>query len=584
VVVVRPNLRRPIVPTTRALFGSLGLLVLLGSGCTKVCEDDGWAWQQDPACLAQLTQSTSDSETDDDTAGPTGTETETPTMGGEGKTYCIDGDGDGFGDKTMCTDVPPGDEPPPDSVDNDADCDDADDHTFPGAAPNDDPDACMTDADEDDWGDLDPPNGGEGGPEPGSDCDDHSAGTFPGAAPNDSTTECMKDEDGDDWGDADPPGEPDGPIEPGSDCDDADAGNHDMCGPVCVDEDSDGYCAGCGNTCPGDHPDEDCDDADDHTFPGAAPLDDPNACMTDEDEDDYGDDTPSNPEAEPGTDCDDSDGTAFPGSAPLDSADACMKDGDGDDHGDGDPENPDVTPGNDCNDNHDGINPTDSLLITAAINSGEILEVDVDTGALTAIDTLDTTGFNPWIPTSVAIHPNDRTVFASLAFKSSLVTMNYCGAGKPTALPKPHKKNLCAIGFDADGALWGVDGQVDELILFADDGSVATAVDLTYNGVGIDIAECGMTWDCHKSRMLVSDTASGAIYEVNTVNAALTMVAEVPDADFGSGLAYEPVSKRALSCFGQSFYAIAIDGSNDFTQLSDLAAEADDLEYAPACN
>jgi hypothetical protein len=73
-----------------------------------------------------------------------------------------------------------------------------------------------------------------------------------------------------------------------------------------------------------------------------------------------------------------------------------------------------------------------------------------------------------------------------------------------------------------------------------------------------------MTWDCHKSRMLVSDTASGAIYEVNTVHAALTMVAEVPDADFGSGL--------------------AIDGSNDFTQLSDLAAEADDLEYAPACN
>jgi hypothetical protein len=52
-----------------------------------------------------------------------------------------------------------------------------------------------------------------------------------------------------------------------------------------------------------------------NTFPGAAPLDSADACMTDADGDDYGDDTPDSPDAEPGTDCDDSEPGTFPNSA-----------------------------------------------------------------------------------------------------------------------------------------------------------------------------------------------------------------------------------------------------------------------------
>jgi hypothetical protein len=471
-----------------------------------------------------------------ETSTPTESSVTPTTNGGESSLYCTDADIDGFGDPTQCTAVPPGEDPPPGTVDNNDDCDDTDGFTFPGAAPNDDPVACMNDDDNDDWGDEDP----------------------------------------------------DGPIKPGTDCDDADADNHDMCGPVCIDEDMDGYCADCGMMCPGPNPNEDCDDGDEHTFPGAAPLDDPDACMTDEDEDDHGDDTPSDPDALPGTDCDDNDGTAFPGAAPLDSPDACMKDGDDDDHGDGDPENPDVTPGNDCNDDHSGINPTDSQLITGAINTGEILEITLGTSEVTSIAQIDTTGFNPWIPSSIAINPENRDVVAALAFKSSLVTMNYCGAGTPTAMPEPHKKNLCAIGFDADGVLWGVDSQVDELIKFFPDGSVDSAVDLTIGGFGLDIAECGMTWDCHQSRMLLSDSGTDAIYEVNTDDATLITLASLPDENFGSGLAYEPVSKQVLSCFGQSFYSIAIDGTNTFTKRADIVTpnidDIDDIEFAPNCN
>lgn len=82
--------------------------------------------------------------------------------------WCVDADGDGFGDAADCMMVPEDEDPPPGTVDNDDDCDDGDADTFPGAAPNDDPVACMKDADGDDWGDDTPP----GTVDAGSDCDE----------------------------------------------------------------------------------------------------------------------------------------------------------------------------------------------------------------------------------------------------------------------------------------------------------------------------------------------------------------------------------------------------------------------------
>ena len=64
----------------------------------------------------------------------------------------------------------------------------------------------------------------------------------------------------------------------------------------------------------GFHENEDCDDTDPNTYPGAAIEDSETACMTDADGDGYGDanlDEGSNAEA--GTDCDDSDPDVNPG-------------------------------------------------------------------------------------------------------------------------------------------------------------------------------------------------------------------------------------------------------------------------------
>ncbi len=95
------------------------------------------------------------------------------TSNGMTAVFCTDGDSDGFGDPTDCVDADPNDPPPGTVPMADAtDCDDGDPDTFPGAAPNDDPLACMNDDDGDDWGDWDAGPGVVAG----ADCDDTDVG------------------------------------------------------------------------------------------------------------------------------------------------------------------------------------------------------------------------------------------------------------------------------------------------------------------------------------------------------------------------------------------------------------------------
>ena len=124
-----------------------------------------------------------------------------------GTMWCSDQDGDTYGDAGMCA---CGAKTGPGSgfeswVANGDDCDDEDPSTFPGAAENEDPVACLTDKDGDGWS-L-------------SDCDDNDDKTYLGAAENEDPAACMTDTDADGWGASDPrPG-----ITPGEDCDDDDA-------------------------------------------------------------------------------------------------------------------------------------------------------------------------------------------------------------------------------------------------------------------------------------------------------------------------------------------------------------------------
>jgi hypothetical protein len=160
---------------------------------------------------------------------------------------------------------------------NTVDCDDEDSFTHPGAAENEsDPTACMTDADGDGYGDTNPTASGA---EPGTDCDDQSLAIYPYAT------------DIEDGIDNDCDGSVDNPVQGGTG----------------TDLDGDGWAEGL-----------DCDDSDSDTFPGAAENEqDPTLCMTDSDDDGYGDSSPGSPDADPGTDCDDLNWSISPQAADL---------------------------------------------------------------------------------------------------------------------------------------------------------------------------------------------------------------------------------------------------------------------------
>ena len=87
-----------------------------------------------------------------------------------------------------------------------------------------------------------------------------------------------------------------------------------------IDEDGDGFSA-CDN---------DCDDTDAYTYPGATEIDSTTICMQDRDEDGYGNPNLTNPLVSEGTDCDDLNSALYPGSAYNESSTECILDVDGD--------------------------------------------------------------------------------------------------------------------------------------------------------------------------------------------------------------------------------------------------------------
>lgn len=350
-----------------------GLAVIAGvsvlSGCGDPCLDDGFG---KPNQLCNLDDGADEIDTGEETETADATEDATAdatedaeadmdadvdadaeTTSGNTETWCQDVDMDGFGDPDECTEVPEGETPPRGSVPEEManDCDDVDPNTFPGSAELDDPEACMTDADDDGYGDDMPssPNA-----VPGNDCNDASANTFPGAAQIEGPDACMQDEDDDGYGEQMPPAG----VEVGSDCNDADMAIF-MCVLWCAD--ADGDLQGDENMCvgvpPGELPPEfyvensdDCVDESADVYLGAAEQE-ADLCTADIDDDGWGDEhtTETYPDAHNGSDCLDSDPNAFPGAAEIDDANACMLDADNDGWGDDDaPEG--VAVGRDCND------------------------------------------------------------------------------------------------------------------------------------------------------------------------------------------------------------------------------------------
>lgn len=364
-------------------------------------------------------------------------------------------------------------------------------------------------------------------------------------------------------------------------------------GVWCEDKDGDGFGdpANCVPQEPGEDPpagfvpnDDDCDDGSEHTFPGAAPNDDPEACMTDVDGDDWGESMPMNPDVTPGTDCDDDDPSTFPGSAEVEDPEKCMKDEDGDGWGDSSVD-PGVDVGSDCYDSNAVINPGDRLLYTA-FDDGQFAEVNVETGAVTPFASVDIGPLAPpYAVITCAISPTDGTIYCSQSAKQILIVVDYCSGDTPTELAD-HGRSICGLGFLDDGTLYGIDSDADELVTFDPaTGEVTDAKPLTVDGEGVNIQACGMAVDCVGERMLVTDGQNSRILSVDPNTGEGTVVADIPEGQWNSvGLEFDAVSKQAFSNNGDELFQITLDGSNDYTQLPDLEISINDLSYGPTCN
>ncbi len=440
---------------------------------------------------------------------------------GRTSTWCLDEDEDGFGDPNVCTEVSEIEQPPPKMVANADDCDDSNQHTYPGAGEHEisGESLCQKDNDGDGFGDSAPPDGVA----PGSDCDDASATTKPGIEENPFA--CYRDNDHDGQGDANPPSG----VSPGTDCDDNDP----------------------------------------NTFTGAAPNDDRDACMTDADGDDWGHINPDNPHSTPGTDCDDNSANTYVGAAENEDPTACMRDEDGDGWGSTKPWFG-VEVGSDCHDSNTSLNP-DTMKLVSLTTTG-VQKIDIESGELTQISNTPT----PTVQ-AAALDPVQRTFF--VVESGYLVSLDYCG---DTNRIIAFVGNLCGLTRTHDGKLYGVDSQTNNLVeLNIDTGEVVSMKPILNE---LEITGCDMTYDCVHDALLVSVVNSEKVYRLEPDTGHTTVVADVTAGVYGQSIAYDPRDKNVHSSRFKSSITIEIDGSNVYRHNPDLAQDLTNLEYGPLCD
>ncbi len=383
----------------------------------------------------------------------------------------------------------------------------------------------------------------------------------------------------------------------------------------CVDADGDGFgdpdmCQQSDDMPPGTvDNDDDCDDSNPDTFPGAAPNDDREACMQDEDGDDWGDDDPP-PGVDPGSDCDDSNADAFPGAARNeDPPDLCTIDADGDGWGDANPPGGGggggPSSGSDCYDTNPLLNPDTVQLSTfLPYNGGPITPRTINT-----VDTTDASlgdfalllnpaGGIPNLNIVTATFNEAMEIYANDLTGVRLHTVDYaktCAAGVGEISPVgamaygPQGDIVCGLEFGDNGMLYGIGHTGDDLRTFDPaTGEVTNSIPLTVNGDLLDIVSCGTARDCTEGRLLVANGLDRTIYAVDERNGEATVLrdlsASIPANWSPTGLEYDPVTRTALLSIGAQLYRVDINDDSVAPQLiGTFAQSVSNLGYLPIC-
>jgi hypothetical protein len=392
-------------------------------------------------------------------------------------------------------------------------------------------------------------------------------------------------------------------------------------GVWCVDADGDGFgdpdmCTQSDDMPPGTvDNDDDCDDMNPNTFPGAAENDDPRACMNDDDDDGWGDNGDGDdrlpPGVEPGTDCDDTNENTFPGTAENeDPPDVCRADDDDDGWGDANPPGggggkggPES--GSDCYDTNAQLNPgTVQLTAFLPYEGGGMdprtLNLVATDGALGDFVTLETPeGDVPDVNLVSATFNEDMQIFANDLESVQLQAVDYadtCGDGLGTIAPvgtMPYEgpgNIVCGLEFGSNGMLYGVSHTEDDLRVYDTRSGqiVGDPVPITFeDGSFLDVFSCGMARDCTEGRLLLANGVDRIILGIDEETGVATELRDLsdffPSTWNPTGLEYDPVTRTALLSTGEELYRVNLEDDSDPELLGALAEDVSNLQYLPIC-
>jgi hypothetical protein len=390
----------------------------------------------------------------------------------------------------------------------------------------------------------------------------------------------------------------------------------------CADADGDGFgdpdmCTQSDEMPPGTvDNDDDCDDTNPNTFPGAAELDDPRACMNDDDDDGWGDDGMGGddlpPGVEPGNDCDDENPNTFPGAAENeDPPDQCMQDEDGDGWGDADPGGGgggggDRGPasGSDCYDANPLLNP-DTVRLTAFLpfDAGpgaprNIVFVNLDASFDPFVQLLTPMSGVPNVNIVTATFNEGMQVFANDLESVELHTVDYaktCGGAFTGVIEPvsgvpygPQGDIVCGLEFGNDGELYGIGHTGDDLRTFdTATGDVIDSLPITIDGGLLDVFSCGMARDCASDRLLLANGVDRAIYGIEPSTGDATLLRDLsaffPSTWNPTGLEYEPTTHSVLLSTGTDLYRVNLEDDSDPEPLGGFGTQVSNLQNLPIC-
>ena len=276
-------------------------------------------------------------------------------------------------------------------------------------------------------------------------------------------------------------------------------------------------------------------------------------------------------------DCDDGEADLNLDDLDGDGFDTCDEDCDDDD--------PDVYPGapdpcdgvdNDCDGELDDDAVEGMVMLNANSVTDAVYEVDLASGAMTEIATLDPS----W---SGSINSMDTDgeglAFAHDGSNSRLVEIDACD-GTLLSLPDHGVGNCCGIAWGPEGKLYGLDTTTDQLVEFDPVSGAGTPI----GPLNITVYNCGMTYDCANDVLIGADGTGARIFAIDHVTGEAYDVVEV-DVPFAAvGVGYHPGRESIYAVTGDELYEID-PSSGDTTLIGTLGvANVNNVELHPECD